>query len=129
MEKIGDQFQQETKYYPDKNIGRTLDWYNQPEIYKNYPDTKQIELIKPAEIPLMSLHKILNNRKSIRNYVNKPLFLEELSYLLWASTGIQRIENGYEFRTVPSAGALYPIETYLVINNVKNVEAGLYHYL
>ncbi|MHC4168905.1 MAG: SagB/ThcOx family dehydrogenase, partial [Planctomycetota bacterium] len=47
---------------------------------------------------------------------------------LWASTGIQRIEGGYEFRTAPSAGALYPIETYLVVNNVKGIEPGIYHY-
>ena len=45
-----------------------------------------------------------------------------------ASTGVQRKEQGYEFRTVPSAGALFPIETYLVVNNVKNLEKALYHY-
>lgn len=54
--------------------------------------------------------------------------IEQLSYLLWASTGIQRREDGYEFRTVPSAGALYPIETYLVVNNVEDLDQGIYHY-
>ena len=54
--------------------------------------------------------------------------MEQLSYLLWSSTGIQRIENSYEYRTAPSAGALYPIETYIVINNVKNIVNGVYHY-
>lgn len=48
--------------------------------------------------------------------------------MLWASTGIQRKEFGYDFRTAPSAGALYPIETYLVINRVKNITPGVYHY-
>jgi SagB-type dehydrogenase family enzyme len=48
--------------------------------------------------------------------------------LLWASTGIQRTERDYEFRTVPSAGALYPIETYVVANNVEDLEKAVYHY-
>jgi SagB-type dehydrogenase family enzyme len=52
----------------------------------------------------------------------------DLAFLLWASTGIQRIEHGYEFRTVPSAGALYPIETYIAANNVEELKEGIYHY-
>ena len=47
---------------------------------------------------------------------------------MWASTGVQRRERGYEFRTAPSAGALYPIETYLVVNNVEDLDQALYHY-
>jgi SagB-type dehydrogenase family enzyme len=76
----------------------------------------------------MSLGETLKQRKSIRDFQAKPLGKDRLSYLLWASTGIQRIEDGYEFRTAPSAGALYPIETYLVVNNVSKLEAGVYHY-
>ena len=53
---------------------------------------------------------------------------EDLAFLLWASTGIQRIEHGYEFRTAPSAGALYPVETYIATNNVEDIEPGIYHY-
>jgi len=76
----------------------------------------------------MSLDKTLRQRKSIRDYLDRPISKGQLAYLLWASTGIQRVEDGYEFRTAPSAGALYPIETYVVVNNVKSLEAGVYHY-
>jgi SagB-type dehydrogenase family enzyme len=76
----------------------------------------------------MSLDKTLQHRKSIRDFQNKPISKEQLSYLLWASTGIQRHEDGYAFRTAPSAGALYPIETYVIINDIEALEAGLYHY-
>ena len=44
------------------------------------------------------------------------------------STGVQRKIKNYEFRTVPSAGAVYPIETYLIANNVDGLEKALYHY-
>lgn len=128
MNPIGDNFQKETKYHKDKMSGKSLDWASQPKLYKNYPDCQTIKL--PDIIPLsdMTLHEVLKNRKSIRDYQNKPLTKEILSYLLWASTGISRKEGGYEFRTAPSAGALYPIETYLVVNNVKEISPGVYHY-
>ena len=51
-----------------------------------------------------------------------------MGYLLWSSTGIQRVERTYEFRNTPSAGALYPIETYLFAKNVDGLNLGLYHY-
>jgi SagB-type dehydrogenase family enzyme len=52
----------------------------------------------------------------------------ELSQLLWAAQGITRESRGVDFRTSPSAGALFPIETYLVIHDVEGIDAGLYHY-
>jgi SagB-type dehydrogenase family enzyme len=76
----------------------------------------------------MSLEQALKQRKSIRDFQDRPISLGQLSYLLWASSGIQRTEEGYEFRTAPSAGALYPIETFIVANNVKALESGVYHY-
>jgi SagB-type dehydrogenase family enzyme len=47
---------------------------------------------------------------------------------LWASTGIQRIEEGHAYRTVPSAGALYPIDTYVIAHRVEGIGPGVYHY-
>ncbi len=52
----------------------------------------------------------------------------QLSYLLWAIAGIQRSIGDFHFRPAPSAGALYPIETYLIVNNVDGISKGLYHY-
>jgi SagB-type dehydrogenase family enzyme len=128
MNDIGDKYQQETKYGPDRMPGHRLIWENKPPLYKEYPEAQKFKL-PPFELnqPL-SLDRILKQRKSIRNFQDKAISQVQLSYLLWASTGIQRIEDGYEFRTVPSAGALYPIETYVVVNNVRKLEAGIYHY-
>jgi len=128
MEKIGDKFQQETKYHRKKMTGSDLDWINQPELYKEYPKARKIELGPPKYISNKTLYETLKQRKSIRDFSEKPVTVEQLSYLLWASTGIQRREYGNEFRTAPSAGALYPIETYLIINHFENVPKGVYHY-
>lgn len=127
LEKIGDRFQQETKYYRNK-FSDGPDWSLQPDQYKNYPNNPKIELTKPNNIKTETLNYAIQNRKSIRDFSEKPLLKEQLSYLIWASTGIQRKEQGFEYRTAPSAGALYPIETYVVINNVKNIVQGVYHY-
>jgi len=128
MSGIGDQFQQQTKYQPGRIPLDRLSWGIKPSLYKNYPQVDKIELpyFEPDE--RMSLDKVLNQRKSIRDFKAKPISITQLSYLLWASTGIQRVEHGYEFRTTPSAGALYPIETYVMANNVSELQAGVYHY-
>ncbi len=127
MSDVGEVFQQQTKYWPDRMSGglrRDL----RPELYKTYPAGARVAL--PAFTPdrPMMLDETLHRRRSVRAFRAKPLSLGQLGYLLWASTGIQRAERGYEFRTAPSAGALYPIETYIIANEVRDLEAGLYHY-
>ncbi|MCP4764499.1 MAG: SagB/ThcOx family dehydrogenase [archaeon] len=125
---IGDKFQQLTKYDPCKMSGGGLNWEIKPEIYKQYNNATIIGLPKPKLSLPAKFDSLLKRRRSQRNFKNEPITLEDLSYLLWAATGIQRVESGFEYRTAPSAGALYPIETYLVINNVKQLENGVYHY-
>ena len=128
MRGIGDRFQHETKYEPDRMSRHQLIWEAKPDLYKDYPDAPKVELPSFDPSRAMSLNQALKQRKSIREFQPKSISKGQLSYLLWASTGIQRIDDGYEFRTVPSAGALYPIETYVIANNVRTLEAGLYHY-
>jgi SagB-type dehydrogenase family enzyme len=127
-EEIGDKFQKDTKYTRRSLNGGGLDWNNKPELYKTYPNSKKIKLFFPKNSLRMPLNEILKKRKSVRIFSNKPVTKEQLSYLLWASTGIRREENGFKYRTAPSAGALYPIETYLVINRVNDIPSGIYHY-
>jgi SagB-type dehydrogenase family enzyme len=52
----------------------------------------------------------------------------DLSLLLFGMSGLTRVFPKFAFRTIPSAGGLYPIEIYLVINNVDGIEQGIYHY-
>jgi len=127
-EKIGDNFQKETKYSRFSLGGGGLDWSTKPELYKTYPKSKKIELVSPKNLSKIPLFEILEKRKSIRDFSKKPISKEQLSYLIWTTTGIQRKEYNFEYRTAPSAGALYPIETYLIINNVEKISEGIYHY-
>jgi len=76
----------------------------------------------------MPLWEAVYRRRSVRNFSDKPIEKDVLSQLLWATQGITAESMGFEFRAAPSAGALYPVETYLVIHNVKEIEPGIYHY-
>lgn len=125
---IGQKFLQQTKYPP--NIS-TLDSKKIPyekSSIKEYPEAKKIILPQTYAHPSSTLVDCLENRRSYRNFEKEPLTIEILNYLLWASGGISKSTPTFNFRTVPSAGALYPIETYLIINNVNGISPGLYHW-
>ncbi len=76
----------------------------------------------------VSLEESILHRRSIREYLDKPLTLQQLSQLLWAAQGIT--ETRWGFRASPSAGATYPLEIYVVIgeNGVEGLNAGVYNY-
>jgi len=62
---------------------------------------------------VLSVEQALAYRRSIRSYEDKPITIEQLSQLLWATYGITQTRWG--FKTTPSAGATYPLEIYVVI--------------
>lgn len=71
------------------------------------------------------LEKAIACRRSIRDYLDKPITVDALSMLLWAAQGIT--EFNYGFRTCPSAGGTYPIEIYVVVGkDCVLIEEGKY---
>lgn len=72
-----------------------------------------------------SLEEALFNRRSVRAYTKDSLTIEEIGQLLWAAQGVTVEWGG---RTAPSAGALYPLEVYLLAGEIEGLEPGLYHY-
>jgi SagB-type dehydrogenase family enzyme len=78
-----------------------------------------------AEVATASLEELLQQRRSVREYIDAPLTRDEVMKLLWAGQGITN-ERG--FRTAPSAGALYPLELYVLAGNVDNLAPGIYKY-
>jgi SagB-type dehydrogenase family enzyme len=90
----------------------------------------KIKLPDPSIKGSMSVNEALLKRRSVREYKDTCLTLQEVSQLLWAAYGISDsvIWNGYGLHTAPSAGALYPLELYLVAGNVSGLPAGIYKY-
>jgi SagB-type dehydrogenase family enzyme len=73
----------------------------------------------------ISLEKTLYRRRSVRRYRDTMLNLSAISQLLWAAQGIT---NPRGLRTTPSAGALYPLEIYLMAGSVDGLQIGIYKY-
>lgn len=127
--KAGKGFHQETQYIRGALPGGDLQWEERPEPYKTYPQAISHHPLPPPDSKKsMPLWRALQLRRSRRRYTPEPLELQELSQLLWAAQGVTANVGGYLLRTAPSAGALYPLETYIIINRVEGLEAGLYHY-
>lgn len=96
----------------------------------------KVEILNGEEILLplprlkgdMSLEEAIARRRSIREYLDSPLSLKEVSQLLWSAQGITDVRR--EFRAAPSAGATYPLEVYIVVreDGVERLKPGVYKY-
>ncbi len=105
--------------------GLRLDWGPRPPAVKSYPQVPRVPLPVPHP-PGADMGAVIAARRSRREYLPGPLSLEDLSALLYAAQGVTAPRLG--FRAAPSAGAQYPIETYVVVHDVAGLESGLYHY-
>lgn len=88
-------------------------------------DAMKTQLPRPMLDGRMSFEKALSLRRSVRIYAPAPLSLSEISQILWAAQGIT---GEGKLRAAPSAGALYPIVLYLVVEKVESLSAGIYRY-
>lgn len=85
----------------------------------------EVQLPEPSKDSDVSIEEALLKRRSIRTYTGEALTLQEVSQLLWAAQGTTSLRG---FRTAPSAAALYPLETYIVVGDVENLSEGVYRY-
>lgn len=108
-------------------LSAALDWGPRPEPYKRYPGVPRVALPDPRGFRGLSVEEAIEARRSRREYAPGALSLEQLSRLLHAANGITAPSRG--FRSAPSAGALYPIETYVIVHQVAQLQPGIYHYL
>ncbi|MHC4076494.1 MAG: SagB/ThcOx family dehydrogenase [Planctomycetota bacterium] len=79
-----------------------------------------INLPAPNKTGSMSLEEAIVNRRSQRDFLSKPLTIEQIGQIAWSAQGT---EPNSGFRTVPSAGATYPLKLFLLTSD------GLFHYL
>lgn len=116
---------------PESDEQKKLD---PPLFQQPFPDESPlIDLVPPDDFSIgnAAFLDIVNSRKSRRKYTSEALTLEELSFLLWSTQGVRQVLKSGRgvVRTVPSAGAKSPLETYLVINAVEGIKPGLYRYI
>jgi len=106
-------------------LGALVGWGVQPARTKDYPGATRIALPPVTPPPELSVARAVDRRRSLRDYAGRPLTTAELSWLLHAATGITGPGG---LRAAPSAGAQYPIETYVAVSRVEGIEPGIYHY-
>jgi SagB-type dehydrogenase family enzyme len=86
---------------------------------------ENVVLPEPSVAGSTSLEQLLAQRRSVRDFQSSALELAEIGQLLWAAQGITHLQG---LRTAPSAGALYPLELFLVVGEVNHLSPGVYHY-
>ena len=128
-EGIGARYQGETKYFRGRMAGGFLDWSKQPETHKRCEHRQgEILLPEPQREGGAPVWTVIRKRGSQREFTQEPISLPHLSQLLWTTQGITHTTFDYSSRACPSAGALYPIETYLAVNSVEGLAPGIYHF-
>jgi len=75
----------------------------------------------------LTVEKAIAKRRSQRDFTGEVMSLAELSHILYYSSGVTDKREG--LRAAPSAGATYPIEVYVIVNNVESLARGIYHYI
>lgn len=127
---IGERFQNETKYTPEMLAGYMPDWQSIPKPFKEYEHPlARFPLPDPKTSKDKGFWKLILKRRTRREYLgDRILKLNDLAALLWAAQGLTGQFGDTFFRTAPSAGGLYPIETYVSVRAVESLDQGLYHF-
>jgi len=88
----------------------------------------------PIDLPRTSdsgvpLERAIRGRRSVRGFSSEPISLDQLSLILWSAQGITGPERG--LRAVPSAGATFPLELFIVVKRggVEGLKEGVYRYI
>ncbi len=130
MIKTAAQYHDLSSYDRHKMEGHALDWQNQPRVYKEYSGIDPIPLpkdVRPPEEKLSSLVKKAHVKDPVRR-----LDLADLSLILLLTCTLtaktRHGEADFFYRSVPSAGALYPTEIYVAAQAIEGLDDGLYHF-
>lgn len=123
-------YHQGTSYHRRDLGGHTLDWSGQPEPFKDYPPERGIALPRVEKMSLDPLPSLLVSRQEVPN--EAPFTREALARILFLAhtvTAVARSSGGaFAYRSVASAGALYPFEIYLALGHGEDLGPGIYHH-
>lgn len=106
----------------------------QPPVQLPYSSDARIISLPEVDVDVLKerdLYACMKSRRSRRRWTKDPLSLNQLSFLLWATQGVDKVMgDGYAtLRPVPSGGARHPFETYVLAQNITGLELGVYRYL
>ncbi len=96
-------------------------------MYKTYKNAPKTSLPAPTA-GNMILEPAIRARRSVRSFADKPLKLAQVSQLLLSAYGITQRRGDEDHRSVPSAGAMFPLDLYLLAHHVDSLAPGLYHF-
>ncbi len=123
-------YHRETSYLRDRMGGHSMDWANQPNVYKTYPGIEPIPLSREPRQPVIPLLELFG--KNPAAVPRQELTTDDLSIILLLThslTARARHPGGdFYYRSTASAGALYPTEIYAALTGVYGLEDGLYHF-
>lgn len=130
MKSVGKDFLEHTKY-PHLSESDQQKEVPCPDLETPEPGAILLDLPAPDTLKVdpVTIQQGINNRRSLRKFSDQPLTIEQLAWLLWASSGVKEKLAVATLRTVPSAGARHPFDIYLAINNVSGLKPGLYRYM
>jgi SagB-type dehydrogenase family enzyme len=117
----------------------SLDWNNKPRPFKIYTKLPSIFLPSDFSQPHIDAITCIKTVKTINsmtadatNTTNLQLDIRKLAEILFFSAGITRemkyMYGSYYMRAAPATGALYPIELYIVCQDIPGLNAGIYHF-
>jgi SagB-type dehydrogenase family enzyme len=127
-ETLGWKYLQDTKFNRKSIREKERPSVSSGSAFKNYPEAEKIALPRNWQGKEVPLEDLLQARRSVRQYSSPPISKDDLAFLLWAMQGITAQAGPYLLRTAPSAGALYPIETYVAVDRVDELDPGLFHF-
>jgi SagB-type dehydrogenase family enzyme len=127
------QYHNRTKhsYWSVRSTPHFLDFDNKPTPFKIYPGLTPIPL--PKEFPATGIPTLaaISSRGPEPEVESQPT-LAQVASILYYSTGITKTKTypGGEiyFRAAACAGALYPVEVYVVCGDLVGLKAGVYHF-
>jgi SagB-type dehydrogenase family enzyme len=123
-------YHQDTGYERGKMAWHSLDWQNQPSVYKVYKGINPIPL--PDGIPSMHNNIFDLLKDAEKGDRSQSIDLEQLALILrlthTLTTRASNAGDDFYYRSAASAGALYPTEIYVVTHKVRSLDDGLYHF-
>ena len=124
------EYHQLTSYQRNQMPHYSLDWTNQPSTFKAYPNIELIPLPREVQHDNEKLSNLL--KCSCKKNDAVALGIADLSRILslaYSITGRATYGDEYHYyRSVASAGALYPVEIYVATHDVEGMQDGLYHF-